>query len=349
MVDWSLARQIARFAAGSAQIPQLGVDLERMSADAERQVGDYTGLTLPGPPPPPEMIDRSTWAEINLDTLSGFLDPVAGRLSERLGSAGPLSGPLRAAASATLAAEVGLVAGYMSQRVLGQYELSLLQPEQPARLLFVGPNLVKAIGEMSLDRDSFLAWIVFHEVTHVFQLAGVEWLRPYLADLLREYLETVEVSIQKGAAGGLPSLPSASEIVEAYREGGLAALVQTKEQRGIMRRLQAVMAVVEGYSEHVMDAVGERVLPGYEKLREAMDRRRASRSAPQRILERLLGLDLKMRQYVLGKKFCDAVEEKHGIATLNRVWEAPELLPNLRELENPEAWVARITGNRAAA
>jgi coenzyme F420 biosynthesis associated uncharacterized protein len=349
MVDWALARQIARFAAGSAQVPDLGVDLDGMSADAERQVADYTGLTLPGPPPPPEMIDRATWAEINLDTLSGFLDPVAARLSERFSSAGPLSGPLRAAASATLAAEVGLVAGYMSQRVLGQYELSLLQPEQPARLLFVGPNLVKAIGEMSLDRDSFFAWIVFHEVTHVFQLAGVDWLRPHLADLLREYLATVEVSIEKGAAGGLPSLPSAGEIVDAYREGGLAALVQSKEQRGIMRRLQAVMAVVEGYSEHVMDAVGERVLPGYETLREAMDRRRASRSAPQRILERLLGLDMKMRQYVLGKQFCDAVEKKHGIGTLNRVWEAPELLPSLRELENPEAWVSRIRNERAAA
>jgi len=349
MVDWTLARQIARFAAGGAQVPQLGVDLERMSADAERQVADYTGLTLPGPPPPPEMVDRATWAEINLDTLSTFLEPVAERLSGRLDSAGPLSGPLRAAAGATLAAEVGLVAGYMSQRVLGQYELSLLQPEQPARLLFVGPNLVKAIGEMSLERDSFLAWIVFHEVTHVFQLGGVEWLRPYLADLLRKYLETVEVSIEKGAAGGLPSLPSMRELVDAYREGGLVALVQSKEQRGLLRRLQAVMAVVEGYSEHVMDAIGERVLPGYEKLREAMDRRRQSRSAPQKILERLLGLDLKMRQYEVGKSFCDAVERTDGIATLNLVWESSELLPDLEELSHPQRWVTRVTDGRKAA
>src|SRR5919204_1195781 len=269
MVDWALARQIARFAAGSAQVPELGVDLDAMSVDAERQVADYTGLSLPGPPPPPEMIDRATWAEINLDPLASFLAPVGDRLSERLGSAGPLSGPLRVAAVATLAAEVGLVAGYMSQRVLGQYELSLLHPEQPARLLFVGPNLVKAVGDMSLDRDSFFAWIVFHEVTHVFQLAGVPWLRSYLADLLREYLETVEVSIEKGAAGGLPSVPSPREIVDAYREGGLAALVQSKEQRGLMRRLQAVMAVIEGYSEHGMDAIGEQVLRDYERLRSA--------------------------------------------------------------------------------
>jgi coenzyme F420 biosynthesis associated uncharacterized protein len=349
MVDWNLARQIARFAAGSAPVPDLGVDLAAMSANAEAQVGAYTGLTLPGPAPEPEMIDRVTWAEINLDTLSGFIDPVAERLSDRLGSAGPFAGALRAATGATLSAEVGLVAGYMSQRVLGQYELSLLQPEQPARLLFVGPNLVKAVGEMQLDRDSFLAWIVFHEVTHVFQLAGVPWLRPHLADLLRQYLETVEVSIEKGAAGGLPSLPNPSAIVDAYREGGLAALIQTQEQRGIMNQLQAVMAVIEGYSEHVMDAVGERVLLGYEKLREAMDRRRASRSAPQKILERLLGLDLKMRQYVLGKQFSDAVEKQAGIATLNRVWEAPELLPTLTELENPPSWIARVEEPRAAA
>ncbi len=237
----------------------------------------------------------------------------------------------------------------MSQRVLGQYEVSLLQPDQPARLLFVGPNLVKAIGELKLERDGFLAWIVFHEMTHVFQLSGVPWLRAYLAGLLREYLATMEVQIQRGAAGGLPSFPKPAEIAEAYREGGLAALVQSSEQRGIMRRLQATMAVVEGYSEHVMDAVGADVLPGYERMREAMDRRRQSRSAPQRILERLLGLEMKMRQYVVGKRFCDAVVESSGIAVLNRVWEAEEYLPTLAELDEPAEWVARVAPAPAAA
>ena len=349
MVDWTLSKQIARFAAGGAQVPDLGVDLHKLAADAEVQVARYTGLELPDTVPSPELVDRAAWAEINIDTLSGFIDPVADRLSERLGSAGPLAGPLRTAAGATLAAELGLVAGYMSQRVLGQYELSLLQPDQPARLLFVGPNLVKAIGELKLERDGFLAWIVFHEMTHVFQLSGVPWLRAYLASLLREYLATMEVQIQRGAAGGLPSFPKPAEIAEAYREGGLAALVQSSEQRGIMRRLQATMAVVEGYSEHVMDAVGADVLPGYERMREAMDRRRQSRSAPQRVLERLLGLELKMRQYVVGKRFCDAVVESSGIAVLNRVWEAEEYLPTLAELDEPAEWVARVAPAPAAA
>ncbi len=144
--------------------------------------------------------------------------------------------------------------GYMSQRVLGQYELSLLQPEVPPRLLFVTPNLRRAVHDLEVDEESFLRWVVLHEVTHVLQFSGVTWLREHLGALLREYLATVEVRIERGAAGGLPSLPDPSLIVERFREGGLAALVQTREQRRIMERIQCAMAVVEGYSEHVMDA-----------------------------------------------------------------------------------------------
>ena len=100
-----------------------------------------------------------------------------------------------------------------------------------------------------------------------------------------------------------------------------------------MERIQSAMAVIEGYSEHVMDAVGARVLPAYAGLRDAMERRRRSRSYPEQILQRLLGLDLKMRQYELGKKFSDAVVDAHGVAMLNRVWEAPESLPSSAELQ----------------
>ena len=112
--------------------------------------------------------------------------------------------------------------------------------------------------ELDVDRDTFFGWIVLHELTHVFQFQGVPWLRDHLGGLVREYLATVEVRIERGAAGGLPSLPDPAKLVEAFREGGLAALVQTREQRALMDRMQAVMAVIEGYSEHVMDALGER-------------------------------------------------------------------------------------------
>ena len=294
-------------------------------------------------------MSRGEWAEVNVDSLAGLLGPVVDRLGARFEGTGPFAGALRGAAGATVAAETGLVLGYMSQRVLGQYELSLLEPEREPRLLFVEPNLARAIDELDIDSESFLRWIVLHEVTHVLQFQGVPWLRERMGELLREYLATMEVRIERGAAGGLPALPNPAELIERFREGGLVALVQTREQRRLFDRIQAVMSVIEGYSEHVMDAVGERVLSSYAGLRDAMERRRRSRSAPEKILQRLLGMDLKMRQYVVGKRFCDAVADGHGIETLNRVWESPEAIPTLRELDDPEAWVARIGGERAAA
>ncbi|MEA2443270.1 MAG: hypothetical protein QOJ12_562, partial [Thermoleophilales bacterium] len=327
-----MARQVARFAAGSADAPAYDLDLDARVRDARAHVTAYTGIDPAEPLPDPEAVDRVEWAEVNVDGLAAMLDPVMARIGERFENAGPLAGPLRLATGATLAAETGLVVGYMSQRVLGQYELSLIQAETTPRLLFVAPNLGRAVEALGVDRDSFLDWIVFHELTHALQFAGAPWLRDHLGGLMREYLETVDIRITSGSAGGLPSLPSIPALVERFREGGLAALVQTREQRAIMERVQAAlavvegyaehvmdavgeqalphyaglraaMAVVEGYAEHVMDAVGEQALPHYDGLREAMDRRRRSRSAPERLLQKLLGLDMKMRQYEEGKVF----------------------------------------------
>src|SRR4051794_31882793 len=351
MVDWSIARQVARLAAGSDCGPvDLGIDVVALSGEMEGPVASYTGLELATPVPRAELVGRSEWADGNLDMLGELLDPVAARLDQRLDFAGPLAGALKLGAGATLAAEAGLVMGYASTRVLGQYELSLLPPEpRDPRLLYVAPNLERAVRELKVDRDSFFGWIVIHELTHAFQFQGVSWLRDHLRALIREYLDTVEVRIDSGAAGGLPSLPRPAQLVEAFREGGLAALVQTREQRDLMNRVQAAMAVVEGYAEHVMDALGPELLPAYSGLREAMERRRSSRSAPERVLGRLLGLDLKMRQYELGREFCDAVAREGGTETLNRVWASAAALPTLGELHRPADWLARSAARQPAA
>lgn len=349
MVDWNLSRRIAGLAgaaAGSTEVA--GADIPAAARRLQPEVSAYTGLTPQGPVPPAELVDRADWVDANVTTFSVMLEPVIERMGDRLAVAGPLAGPLRLAAGATVAAEAGLVLGYMSQRVLGQYELSLIQPDAPARLLFVAPNLEKAVAELELEREPFLDWIVLHELTHVLQFTGVPWLRDHLGGLMKQYLGTVEVHVKRGGAGGLPMLPDLTELVQRFREGGLIALIQTQDQRRLMDRLQATMAIVEGYSEHVMDALGEDLVPGYGDLRAAMDRRRRSRSAPEKLLQQLLGLELKLRQYELGKKFCDAVVEQAGMAALNRVWESPERIPTMAELDAPSRWVAR-TAPRAAA
>ena len=348
MVDWSLARQVARLAARSDDVPSLGFDVAAFTRSIEPAVTEHARLLPAAEIPAGEVVGRATWAEANLESLSSLIDPVTGRLEDRLASAGPFAAALRLGAGVTLAAEVGLVVGYMSQRVLGQYELSLLQPKSPPRLLFVASNLERAVVELNVDRESFLRWVAIHELTHALQFGGVPWLREHLGTLLHGYLETVEVRIERGSAGGLPSLPNLTELTERFREGGLAALVQTREQRTIVQRMQAVMAMIEGHAEHVMDALAPALVPQHEGLREAMTRRRAGRSAPERILQRLLGMDLKLRQYELGKAFCDAVVDEGGIETLNRAWSAPEALPTLQEIERPAEWLDRTAAPAAS-
>jgi coenzyme F420 biosynthesis associated uncharacterized protein len=341
MVDWSLARRVARLAAGGGHAAELPFDVRESCAQMEPYVAGYTRLVLAAEAPPAEALGRADWADVNLDSLAHLLDPVAERLDDRLGFAGPFAGALRAGAAATLAAEAGLIMGYISQRVLGQYDVSLLGAETPPRLLFVGPNLAKAVRDLEVDADGFGRWICAHELTHVFQFQSVPWLRGHLRGLLERYLSTVDVRIEGGHAGGLPSLPDPRKLVESFREGGLVALVQSGEQRAVLDEVQAAMAVIEGYSEHVMDVIAAEAIPDHEQLREAMDRRRASRSAPERLIERLLGFDMKLRQYAVGKSFCDAVVARRGVERLNVVWSAPGALPTIAELERPESWLER--------
>ena len=372
MVDWSIARRVAGFAARSEEgIGDPGVDLRVLAGEFEPRVAEYTRLTPVEPIPLPELVSRQGWSEANLGAMAELMKPVEGRMAERFEKAGPFAGPLRAGAGAALATELGLVVGYMSQRVLGQYELSLIAGTANPRLLFVGTNLVGAAAALHVDREAFVRWVTVHELTHAMQFGGVPWLRDHMGSLLKEYLETVDVSLggddepngttavddapgagaPRGRSGGLlggaveklraMDVPDPSELAARFREGGLAAVVQNDEQRDVMERMQAAMAVVEGHAEHVMDALAPELVPQHEGLRAAMDERRQSRSAPERVLLRLLGMEMKLRQYKLGKEFCDAVVEDGGIASLNRVWTGPEALPTLAELDRPADWVAR--------
>jgi coenzyme F420 biosynthesis associated uncharacterized protein len=346
MVDWGLARQIASLAAGRGSEEPPPFDVVALAAEMEAPVAGYTRLALASPTPPAEVVSRAEWAAVNIEAVSHILDPVAARLDDRLAFAGALSGALKAGAAATLAAEIGLVMGYMATRVLGQYDVSLLGGDTEPRLLFVSPNTAHAVRHLEVDAEAFGRWVCAHELTHVFQFQGVPWLREHMSGLLRRYVETLEVRIQNGAAGGLPSLPDPARLVEAFRDGGLAALVQNPEQRALMEEVQAAMSVIEGYAEHVMDAIGAEFITGHEELRAAMDRRRRSRSAPQRIIERLLGFDVKLRQYEQGKRWADAVAAAGGIEALNRVWTAPDALPSSDELQHPEQWLKRTEPTR---
>jgi coenzyme F420 biosynthesis associated uncharacterized protein len=338
MVDWNLARRLADQVAGSPPAVTLPGDLAARCDDAAQRVAAYTRLTPASPLPPPEAVDRSLWLELNLAGMQATLDPV---LERALASSPAGAGAVRAVGGALIGAEVGALSGYLGRRVLGQYELQLLDPEYPPRLLFVAPNLADAARTLDADLDELLSWVAFHVVTHAVQFAGVPWLRQHLAALLTELLESLELKIDLKAALKLPSLDDLRALADGLKEGGLVNAVAGPERRALVERIQSVMALIEGHAEHVMDAVGEAVLPNLPALRSAMNRRRADRSPLVRLLERIIGLDMKLAQYETGAAFCDAVVKAGGIERLNVAWSAPALLPSPEELKDPALWLAR--------
>jgi putative hydrolase len=254
---------------------------------------------------------------------------------------------------------VGALTGVLSQRVLGQYDLALLDAEAQPRLLLLAPNLAQAARNLGVDRDELVLWVTIHEITHAVQFGGAPWLREHLGDMLRELIDGLQVKLDPRSTGdGLPGQDGGSgwiskldglainpnqlrELLERARRGELLRLTLGNERWQLVERMQATMSLIEGHAEHTMDAVGAEVLPSLPRLRAALNRRRETRGLPWRVLERLLGLELKLKQYEVGKRFCDAVVQAEGPQALARVWDGPELLPSTADLETPRLWLDR--------
>jgi coenzyme F420 biosynthesis associated uncharacterized protein len=349
MLDWTLAERVADLVAG-ASVPggeapsqggaggPLAADLQGLAARAREAVVAYAELEPARPLPALEAVDRPAWARANLKTMRSTLAPLVERMEQRTGT---LAGPLQGVGKTVMAVEIGGLVGLMGRRVLGQYELALLDVEAPVRLLLVEPNLRDAARELDVDLGELVTWVVVHEVTHAVQFTAVDWLQEHLGGLLRELLGSLDVSIDPTALLRIPRRQDLQGLWDALRDGGLVTAVAGPERRAVLDRVQATMALVEGHAEHVMDAAGGPMLRDLPALRSALNRRRRERPPVMRLLERLLGLDLKLRQYEVGRRFCDAVVVREGVVALNRAWQSPELLPTLAELDEPAAWLAR--------
>jgi coenzyme F420 biosynthesis associated uncharacterized protein len=341
MIDWIIAERIASFVAGEGEPGLPSVDLAPLAVESEQRVVAYTGLVPARPLPPLEGVGRREWVTSNIGSMRALLDPVLESTGKGLG---PLTPALQIGFGLVISTEVGVVLGYLAQRVLGQYELVLLDEaveDRPPRLLFVLPNLGQAVQAFGAEEKEFMTWVALHEVTHAVQFSGVPWLHRHMAGLVRELLKSAELRIEAPRKLRLPSGEEIKRIVNALRRGDLISIVTSNAERETLDRVQATMAVIEGHAEHVMDAVAPDLLPSLPKLRAALDRRRHSQSALNRLVARLLGLDLKLRQYEQGKFFCDAIVRERGTPALQRVFSSPDALPTLEELRAPAAWLAR--------
>jgi uncharacterized protein (DUF2342 family) len=380
VIDWGTAQRVGELLAGS---PPFGgvrsASVEPLVREFAGRVGDYSGLRSDTELPALELVDRAGWIAANLKSMRPLLAPITEPIA---GGKGPFAGPLRSVSGLLMGVQVGALTGVLSQRVLGQYDLALLDASVSPRLLLLAPNLARAAGTMGLDRDELVLWVSIHEITHAVQFAGAPWLREYLGGMLEELIEGLQVTISgrpsdedeageheagKDAIGGgasangngdqrggwvpnipsMPKLPDAAELremVERARRGELLRLTVGEDRWALVERMQAAMSLIEGHAEHTMDAIGAEVLPSLPRLRAAMNHRREHRGLPWRVLERLLGLELKLRQYELGKRFCDAVVDTGGPQALALAWTGPDALPTSAELEQPSLWIARVPG-----
>jgi coenzyme F420 biosynthesis associated uncharacterized protein len=360
MIDWDVA--IATGVRWVRPGPQISMTDARRTvselrdlADAVRDpVRELTGLYSPETAGQVAVVDRPGWIRANIDGFRVVLDPLVSRLAER-GSVPAPGSVVTAVGSRMTGMQAGLILAYLASRVLGQYEL-FLPPDDSApggstpagRLTLVAPNIVMVERELGVNPHDFRRWVCLHEETHRTQFTAVPWLRGYVQEQMTEFLLASELD----PAAILRRMRAAADAVAGAVRGAddsesLIEAIQTPRQREILDRLTSVMTLVEGHGDYVMDAVGPRVVPSVAEIRERFNARRGSAGRVERAVRRILGIDLKMKQYAQGSRFVRAVVDEAGMAAFNKVWTSPQTLPTREELSAPHAWLERV-GNGAA-
>ncbi|GAA2518769.1 zinc-dependent metalloprotease [Pilimelia columellifera] len=342
VVDWELAAAAA--AALGRSGPRVTFDeaadavhqLRQLTDVAAGHVAAYTGLSAQVEHPPVRVVDRRDWAAANVAGLRQVMGPLLSRLvAEKRPS------PVAEAIGARLSgAQAGAVLAYLSGRVLGQYEVFAGDPGQ---LLLVAPNIVDVERRLGVNPHDFRLWVCLHEVTHRTQFTAVPWLRGHFLDQVGQFVDAAGTDRDEMAARLRQALAGMADTVRGRRTRvSVVDLVSTPAQKVVLDRLTALMTVLEGHAEHVMDEVGPEVIPSVAAIRERFDQRRRSGNPLEKALRRLLGVDVKLRQYAEGRKFVHAVVEEVGMTGFNRVFTEPAALPDLAELADPSRWVARV-------
>jgi coenzyme F420 biosynthesis associated uncharacterized protein len=347
LVDWDLALSTAQRLAGPgprverAEADAVVLDLRCLADEAGGHVERYTRLTPHGAPPPVVVVDRNEWARSNVAGLRAVTRPLLGKLSERAGPGWTTSVGRR-----LTGVQIGVALAYLSTKVLGQYEVFLPESDGTGRLSLVAPNIVEVERILGVHPTDFRMWVCLHEQTHRLQFAAVPWLRGHLEAEVHAFAEVTDLEpgeILRRAREGVAAVRGAV-LRSGDRPTSLLEAIQTPEQRVVLNRLQALMTLLEGHADQVMDAVGPKVVPSVAEIRRRFEVRRDAASPIERLVRRLLGLDMKLRQYRQGGAFVRAVVDDVGVEAFNRVWTSPETLPTLAEFADPPRWMDRVLG-----
>jgi coenzyme F420 biosynthesis associated uncharacterized protein len=340
LVDWDIGKETGRRIGGPgpqttpADRADLRDDLGELVPRAESLVSAFTHLEAPGSGSRPWVMSRGEWIGANLDGLQRLIEPLARRLIPE----GKNRSELRRKA---LGVQIGALLGYVSRKVLGQYD-AFLPPDDEGLIYFVGPNMVEAEQRFALSPRDFRMWVAMHETTHRIQFGATPWLRGRLQGMVDAYLDTVEADPHQ-------LMEQLRRAVEEVRAGGVPkglsgiTLLMTPPQRELFKKMQAMMALLEGHASFVMNDLGQDHVRDLDGLRRSLKQRR-SVGGMEKTLQRAIGFDQKIRQYDIGEAFVRTAVERAGMDGFNLIWREEANLPTLDEVVAPERWLARVVG-----
>ena len=349
MIDWDLAVTAAsRMAGPGPEITRTQADevVATLRADAERStplVREYTGLVAEERTAPVLVVDRAGWIRANAAGFSQIMQPLLEKVQERKGAPSPM---VTAVGSKVTGLEVGGLLGFMSSKVLGQFDpfFAPAGSSEAGRMLLVAPNIVHTERELGVDAADFRLWVCLHEETHRVQFTAVPWMRDHIHGEIERLVDAVDLDPGRVAAMVGEGVKRLGDVVRGQDEVSLVELFSTPEQREVLDRLTGVMSLLEGHADVVMDGVGPEVIPSVEAIRAAFNKRRKGAGPLDRLLRRLLGLEAKMAQYRDGAAFVRAAVDAVGLEGFNAVWADPAHLPSKAEINDPALWVSRVHG-----
>jgi coenzyme F420 biosynthesis associated uncharacterized protein len=365
-IDWDFADRVARRVAGHEALERsylaraLHRDFDDVTAEAEGLVADHTGLRSLAGPARALVLDRPSWASANLVSFRRMLRPVTDRMAARM-----VGNPMAGAGRKLAGAELGMLVGYLAQRVLGQYDLLVPGESEDAAgapaavpsgagpsgddadaVYYVGANVLGLEKRFAFRPRDFRLWIALHEVTHRAQFTGVPWMRPYFLGLVEESMAIADPDPQRLTRAVQRVVGELRHRRNPLDDGGIVSLLASPEQRAVLDRVQSLMTLLEGHGNLVMDQLGAVHVHGQARMTEALKVRRQQGGLTRQIFK-ALGLEMKMRQYEVGERFCLAVTDLAGPRGIDAAWERPENLPTLPELAEPAAWLTRVDATSA--
>lgn len=344
MIDWDLAVRVGSRLAGDGPVVsrmEATAVVEELRAGAEKStplVREFTGLLAEARTAPVLVVDRPGWIRANADGFATVIGPIVAKLQEKKGAPSPMT---EAIGSRITGAELGVMLGFLGNKVLGQFDPFFEGNGAGGRLLLVAPNIVNAERELSVDEHDFRLWVCLHEETHRVQFTAVPWMRDHLQSLMGEIIGTMETDPGRLLSEGLSRI---GDLVSGKADGSLIDLVSSPEQKLIIDKVTGVMSLLEGHADVVMDGVGPEVIPTVSEIRAKFSKRRKGVGTLDRLLRRLLGLDQKMAQYRDGAVFVRRTVDEVGMEGFNAVFAEPANLPSKAEIHDPASWLRRVHG-----